>query len=121
MNGGLASHRPQSLNNVCFASLTLASRSNINFGTVFKLGRRGDGPCSSSMNCVGVRTGNYDNFNWKQVLFREIIPKKYAKMIKVWHLVLRGNTLWTIWIERMTKCYNHEQWPESKVKQRIWD
>jgi hypothetical protein len=69
----------------------------------------------------GVRTGNYDNFNWNQVLFKERIPKKYAKMIKVWHLVFRGSTLWTIWIERMTKCYNHEQWPESKVKQRIWD
>ena len=32
MNGWLASHRPQSLNNACFASLTLASRSNIILG-----------------------------------------------------------------------------------------
>ena len=41
-------------------------------------------------------------------------------MIKVWHL-LRGIALWTIWIERNDKVFNHEQWHESKVKQRNWD
>ena len=41
-------------------------------------------------------------------------------MIKVWNL-LRGITLWTMWIERNDKVFNHEQWYESKVKQRIWD
>ena len=40
----------------------------------------------------GVRTGNYDCFNWKQVVFGERIPKRYGKMVKIWHL-LRGITL----------------------------
>ena len=54
------------------------------------------------------------------MLFGERIPKRYGKMIKIWHL-LRGITLWTIWIERNDKVFNHEQWHESKVKQKIWD
>lgn len=57
----------------------------------------------------GVRTGNYNNFNWKQALFGERIPKKFGKMIKIWHL-LRGITLWTTWIECNDKVFNHEQW-----------
>ena len=68
----------------------------------------------------GVRMGNYDCFNWKQALFGERIPKRYDKIIKVWHL-LRGIILWTIWIERNDKVFNQEQWHVSKVKQRIWD
>ena len=43
----------------------------------------------------GVKTGNYDCFNWKQALFGKRIPKQFGKLIKVWHL-LRGITLWTI-------------------------
>ena len=46
----------------------------------------------------GVRSGNYDCFNWKQVVFGERIPKRYGKVVKIWHL-LGGITLWTIWIE----------------------
>jgi len=63
--------------------------------------------------------GNYDSFNWKQTLFGERIPKKFVKKFKVWHL-LRGITLWTIWIERNDKVFNHKQWHESKVKHKIW-
>ena len=68
----------------------------------------------------GVRNGNYDSFNWKQALFGERIPNKFGKNINIWHL-LRGITLWTIWIERNNKLFNHERWHESKVKHRIWD
>ena len=68
----------------------------------------------------GVHTGNYDCFNWKQVIFGERIPKKYAKKIKIWHL-LRGITLWTIWVERNDKVFNDEQWHLTRVKHRIWD
>ena len=31
----------------------------------------------------GVRTGNYDTFNWKQVLFGERIPKMYGTSLEV--------------------------------------
>ena len=50
----------------------------------------------------------------------ERIPKKFCKQVKIKHL-LRGITLWTIWIERNDTVFNHEQWHESKVKHRIWD
>ena len=68
----------------------------------------------------GVRSGNLDCFNWKQALFGERIPKKYGPKSKIWHL-LRGITLWTIWIERNDKVFNQEQWHETRVKHRIWD
>ena len=68
----------------------------------------------------GVRSGNDDIFNWKQALFGERIPKKFGKTIQIWHL-LRGITLWTIWIERNDKVFNHEEWHEAKVKHRIWE
>ena len=29
--------------------------------------------------------------------------------------------LWTIWIERNNKVFNHEKWHNSRVKHRIWD
>ena len=41
-------------------------------------------------------------------------------MSKIWHL-LRGVTIWTIWIERNDKVFNHEQWHETKVKHQIWE
>ena len=56
----------------------------------------------------GVRTKNYDNFIWKQTMFGERIPKKFGMMIKIWHL-LRGITLWIIWIEGNDKVFNHEE------------
>ena len=68
----------------------------------------------------GVRSGNYDNFHWKQAMFGERIRKKFCKQIKTWHL-LRGITLWTIWIERNDKVFDREQCHESKVKRYIWD
>ena len=67
----------------------------------------------------GARTGNYD-FNWKQALFGERIPKKFATEIEIWHL-LHGITLWMIWIDQNNRVFNHEQWHESKMKHLIWD
>jgi hypothetical protein len=69
----------------------------------------------------GVRTGHLDSFNWKQTLFGERTPYKFRKVVKIWHL-LRGTTLWTIWVEWNDKVFNQEQWHESKMKySRIWD
>ena len=68
----------------------------------------------------GVRTSNYDSFDWKQALFGERLPRKYGKKIRIWHL-LRGITLWTTWIERNDRVFNNEQWHETKVKHCIWD
>ena len=41
-------------------------------------------------------------------------------MFKIWHL-LRGITLWTIWIERNDRVFNQEQWHVSRVMHHIWD
>ena len=68
----------------------------------------------------GVRTTNHYRSNWKEVLFGERIPKRNGKMIKIWHL-LRGITLWTIWIKPNDKVFNLEYWHESKVKKLIWN
>lgn len=72
------------------------------------------------MSCVGsvlvttiVSIGNKRSLG-------ERIPKKFIKKIKIWHL-LRGITLWTIWIERNGKVFNWEHWHDSKMKQLIWD
>ena len=29
--------------------------------------------------------------------------------------------MWTIWIERNDMVFNHTQWHEARVKQRIWN
>jgi hypothetical protein len=52
-NGGLGLLRRPSQSNAFFAFLTLASRSSINFGIVFKLGGHGGGLLISCMNFVG--------------------------------------------------------------------
>ena len=36
----------------------------------------------------GIRTSNRNSFHWKQIIFIEKIPKKVAKKIKIWHLLL---------------------------------
>ena len=119
MNGELVLCRHLSPTNVSFAFQTRANQSITNFGTTFKQGGRGDGPRLSCMNFVGLEF-NYDNFNWKQAIFDEGIPKNYNKHIKVWPL-LRGITLSTIWIERNDKVFNHQQRQETKFKHCIWD
>ena len=35
--------------------------------------------------------------------------------------LLCGIALWTIWIERNDKVFNHEQRHESNIKHRVWD
>ena len=35
--------------------------------------------------------------------------------------LIKGIALWTIWIERDDKMFNHEHWCELKVKHCIWD
>ena len=76
MNEGLALRQLPSPNNVPFASRTQVNQSNTNSGIA--LGGCRDGPCLSCMNFMGVRTCNYDSFNWKQALFEEMIPKKFG-------------------------------------------
>ena len=109
-----------SLNNVFYAFQTLVNQLSTNFGIAFKHGGHEDGPCSSCMSYVGLELATMIAFTKNNLLFGERILKKFYKKIKIWHL-LRSITLWTMWIERNDKVFNHEQWHESKVKHRIWD
>ena len=120
MSGVLTLHRPPSPSNVYFAFLTRASQSNTNFGIGIQARQAWRWTTFIMHELCGVRTSNYDSFNWKQALFRERIPKKYGKIIKICHL-LRGITLWTIWIKQNDKVFNQTHWHESKIKQQVWD
>jgi hypothetical protein len=74
---------------------SVVNQSSTNFEIAFQA-RRAWGWATLVMHeSCEVRTGNYDSFQWKQVLFRERIPKKFHKIIKIWHL-LQGIALWTI-------------------------
>ena len=71
-SGEPALHRCLSPNNVCFASLILASQLSISFGIASKLGGCGDGPPLLCMNFAGlIRTSNFDNSIGKKTLFGE--------------------------------------------------
>ena len=107
-------------NNAPFAYQILVNRLNTNFGIVFKLGGCGDGPHSSCMRSVGLELATMIVLIVNKHFFWERLPKKYGKKAKIWHL-LRGITMWIIWIERNDKVFNHEQWHKSKVKRRLWD
>ena len=65
-----------------------SSESSINFGIAFKLGGHIWRWATFIMHKLcGVRTSNYDCFNWKHAMFGERIPKKYYKKITIWHLL----------------------------------
>ena len=95
-------------------------QSNINFGSVFKLGGFGNWPHSLCTNFVGLESAIMIASIGSKLCLREIIAYKFNKMIMIWHF-LRGIMLWLIWIERNDNFFNHEQGHESKVKQRIGD
>ena len=120
MSGGLALCRPQFPSKVFFCLPNTSKSVKHKIWDCIEARRPWRWAVSIMRELCGVRTGNYDRFNWKQALIGERIPKKYGKKIKTWHL-LRGITLWTIWIEHNDKVFNHEQWHESKVKHRNWD
>ena len=51
----------------------------------------------------GVRTGNYDCFNWKQALFGERIPKKYGPKLK-FGTFLEALLFGPFGLNAMTRC-----------------
>ena len=108
MSGGHALRRPPSQNNVFFCLPGTSESVKHKFWDCIQARRAWRWATYIMQELCGVRTGNYDCFNWKQAFFGERLPKKYGLKTKIWHL-LRGITLWTIWIERNDKVFNHEQ------------
>jgi hypothetical protein len=58
--------------------------------------------------------------NWKQSLFSARPPRRFSKTLRFWEL-LRGITIWTIWLARNDKVFNHEDWAQERVEQTIWN
>ena len=96
------------------------NQSNTRSRTVFKLGGLGDGPHLSCMSSMGLELVIMTILIGSKHCSMKEFPRNLVKKINIWHL-LHGITLWTVWIERNDKVFNHEQWHEAKVKHRIWD
>ena len=103
MNDGLKLHQPPFLSNVFFTCLIRMNRSSINFGIASKLG-------DLEMDHFHYTWALWSPHRQLRLLqlkisfFSERTPQKYSKK-PIWHL-LRGITLWTIWIERNDKMFN---------------
>lgn len=109
--------RSPSQSNVFYASLIPVNRSNIGSG----IASRAWWWATFIMHKLcGVRTSRYYSFSWKQTIFGERIPWQFSKKTKVWNL-LRGITMWTVWIVRNDRVFNHVQWNKAKVKHHIWN
>ena len=119
MSGGPTLHLPPFLNNASSASQTPMNQSNTYFGIAFKLGGHGGGPPTLCTSFVGFELEITIVFKGNKHFWRNN-PKEIMQKANCWHL-LRGMTLYIIWIEHNDKVFNHEQWHESKVKCCIWD
>jgi hypothetical protein len=56
----------------------------------------------------------------KQALFAYRMPRKFRKVNRLW-LLLRGVTLWTIWIARNDLVFNQKLWNSARIEAAIWD
>jgi hypothetical protein len=57
--------------------------------------------------------------NWRIALFGEAPPFKEQAINCLWFL-LRGVTLWVIWVFWNQLVFNHQRWPRAHVTQMIW-
>jgi hypothetical protein len=75
-----------------------------------------------ALNCIAAPTGarTWSMPNWKQSLFSARPPRRFSKTLRFWEL-LRGITIWTIWLARNDKVFNHEDWAQERVEQTIWN
>ncbi len=56
----------------------------------------------------------------EQCLFNKKLPSKFTKFYLLWSLI-RGVTLWSIWLERNDLNFNGARWPHNKLKKVMWD
>lgn len=59
------------------------------------------------------------NFNWKQGLFNDRLPRRFQPVQAIWEL-LRGVILWTLWIEPNDLVFNGSKWHQHKALHTIW-
>lgn len=55
----------------------------------------------------------------RHCLFTKNLPKRFGKFKIIWTL-LRGVTLWELWLERNAMVFNTDDWSFTQVSTRIW-
>jgi hypothetical protein len=73
----------------------------------------------NSMKAHPNQKGPWKAFHWHHGIFGKKIPASFSNYSRIW-LLLRGITLWTIWIERNDLTFNKTRWDASRVEQTIW-
>lgn len=74
----------------------------------------------NSMKAHPNQNGPWKAFHWHHGIFGKKVPPSFSKYSEIW-LLLRGITLWTIWIERNDLNLNNTTWDASRVEQTIWN
>ena len=54
----------------------------------------------------------------KQAILADRPPRKFSDLSRIW--LLRGITLWTLWIARNDKVFNQHHWTPHKVESVVW-
>lgn len=86
------------------AFLIQVNRLNMNIGTTFKLEGHGDGPRSLCMNCAGLGLAIMIALIRSKHCLEKGFLISMTKKCTIWHL-LRGITLWAIWIKCNDKVF----------------
>jgi hypothetical protein len=65
-----------------------------------------------------VQDGRFE-LTWEQALFFARSPRSFQSTERFWSL-LRGVTLWTLWVARNEEVFNQYSWHRTKIELIIW-
>lgn len=71
----------------------------------------------SMMKACTNRMVPWKELDWYHGIFGKKIPSSLGKVYRIWPL-LRGITLWTMWIERNDLTVNNSRWDEHGTSAR---
>ena len=78
--------------------------------------------CSSLIHAIQKRPSDpsvHFRIDWHHCIFTQKLPRRFGKFSMIWSL-LRGLTLWELWICRNAKCFKNETWPSATITGNIW-
>ena len=64
--------------------------------------------------------GRWAMFTWQQCVMGSRIPRKFREASGLWSLI-RGSTIWLIWIDRNAICFQRDLWATQKLETMLWD
>ncbi|KAG0593412.1 hypothetical protein KC19_1G327900 [Ceratodon purpureus] len=64
--------------------------------------------------------GPWARLSWKQCILNAPLPGTFDALRPLWSL-LRGATLWIIWIQRNQLVFHGHRWPTEVLEQTLWD